>query len=53
MIESNILISLLCFLQYLKHNKKTLQYNTQFCKSCSRYQFDPELGTSTQMRFVD
>ena len=53
LIGEDVLVPHLCSLHYLQHNKKRLQFGTQVCPSCSRYRSDPEVGTSTQLRFVD
>ena len=40
-------------LQYLKDKKKKLHFGLKNCVTCCRFRSDPEVGTTTQLRFVD
>ena len=42
-----------CTLQYLKNNRKRLEFGTQTCSECERNRSDPECGAAVQLRFVD
>ena len=53
LIGADVLAPHLCSLHYLPNYKKRLTFGVQVCDSCSRYRSDPEVGATTQMRFVD
>ena len=53
LIGADNLVLHLCSLHYLLHKVKRLQFGTLICHICNRYRSDPEVGTSTQLRFVD
>ena len=42
-----------CTLQYLKNNRKRLEFGTHTCSECERNRSDPECGAAVQLRFVD
>ena len=53
LIGADVLAPHLCSLHYLHNNNKRLQLGVQVCEICKRYRSDPEVGTSTQMKFID
>ena len=53
LIGADLLELHLCSLQYLKDNKKRLQFRVTVCAICNRFRNDPDVGSAAQMRFVD
>ena len=53
LIGADVLAAHQCSLLYLKNNRKRLLFGNPACVSCVRYRGDPQVGTSTQMKFVD
>ena len=53
LVEADMLAAHQCTLQYLKDNKKKLQFGLENCTTCCRFRGDPEVGIRTQLRFVD
>ena len=50
---ANILAPHFCSNQYLKDNKKRLQFGVSICVSCTRFPNEPNVSTKTTMRFVN
>ena len=53
LIGADVLAAHQCSLLYLKNNRKRLLFGNPACVSCVRFRGDPQVGTSTQMKFVD
>ena len=53
LIGADFLAPHCCSLQYLKDNKKRLQFGVAVCASCNRFRNDPDVGSAVQLRFVD
>ena len=53
LIVADVLAPHLCLLHYFHNNKVRLTFVVQICAMCSRYKSAPEVGATTQMRFVD
>ena len=53
LVYADVLAPHFCLLLYFKNNKKRLQFGIQVCPRCHQYRSDHEIGTQTQLRFVD
>ena len=53
LIGADVLAAHQCSLLFLKNNRKRLLFGNPACVSCVRHRGDPQVGTSTQMIFVD
>ena len=53
LVGADVLAPHHCALIYLKNNQKRLQIGLTSCPGCLRFQQDPEVGTSAQLKFVN